>query len=206
MVIDISQNLVVSIFYRSCWAFFGYFTGIVQRLTRKSTVYNYSLTIVSIITALMLFGTRFSDWKHERDFGNAEANNDYFKYFNGQYEYEKKLAFDKLSTKFVSPNDFRILGNFTDTKDSFINGKTRTIYSMTYFYQKKDDKDYYKALFTIFDGKAELLTYDEALNLNDYSKIVRFSREVKVTLTNTWRELPDSVKAQIQKEFPELSD
>lgn len=186
--------------------FFGYLTVTVQKLTRKRIAYNYSLTIVSLIAALMLFGTRYSDWKHERDFGNIEANNDYFKYFTGQYEYEKKLAFDILSTKFVGSNDFRILGNFTDTNDSIINGDMRTVYSMTYFYQKKGDENFYKAIFTVFDGKANLLNYDEVLNLNDYSKIVRFGRDVRVTLTKAWRELPDSVKKQIQKEFPELSD
>lgn len=186
--------------------FFGYLTIRIQKLTSKNVVYNYSFTIVSVITALMLFGTQYSDWKHERDFGNIEANKDYFKYSNDQYEYEKNLAFDTLSTKFTNLNDFRIIGIFTDTKDSSINGDTVTVYSMTYFYKRKDDKNYYKAIFSIFDGTVKLLNYDEILNIEDYSKIVRFSREVKVTLNNAWRELPDSVKKQIQKEFPDLSD
>jgi len=44
------------------------------------------------------------------------------------------------------------------------------------------------------------------LNLDDYSKIVRFTRGVKKTFTDAWRKLPDSVKQRIQNEFPDLSD
>lgn len=184
--------------------FFSFLTIVVQKPARRSIVYNYALIIVSAGTALLLFGTRYSEWKHERDFGNSEANSDYFKYSEGPYEYEKKVAFDTLSTKFNTPNDFRILGSFTDTKDSTVNGYTQTLYSILYYYQKKDDPNSYKAAFDVFNSKANLLYYDRALNVEDYSRIVRFSREVKTTFTEAWRQLPDSVKERIQMEFPDL--
>ena len=186
--------------------FFGYLTVRVQKLTRKSVGYNYCLAIVSVIVALLLFGTRYTNWKYERNHGNIEANKDFFKYFSGQYEYQVKLAFDTLSTKFVHPNDFRILGNFTEIKDSSINGESRTVYLMTYFYQRKIDRNYYKANFTVFNDTVNLLNLDEPLNLDDYSTIVRFGEEGKTTFTKAWRQLPDSVKELIKKELPEFSD
>lgn len=184
--------------------FFSFLTIAVQKPPRRSIVYNYCFIIVSVVAALLLFDAPYSEWKHERDFGNSEANSDYFKYFAGSYEYEQKLAFGTLSAKFNSSNDFRILGNFTDTKDSSINGEMRTLYAITFFYQKKDDLNYYKAVFDVLNNTANLRYYDRVLTLEDYSRIVRFSRKMKTTFTEAWRQLPDSVKERIQKEFPDL--
>jgi hypothetical protein len=182
--------------------FFAYLTIVVQKPIEKREVFNYSLCIVSVITVLMIFGSQYLDWKHERDFGNIEANEDYFKYYVNQHKYEKKIAFDILSEKFSSRNDFRIAANLSYSKDSLLDGIPRTYFSMTYFYKLQSDKRFYKANFSIFDGKAKLLNYNEPMSLEDYSKLTRSRQKADVDFERTLLELPDSIKQRLQNVFP----
>ena len=184
--------------------FIGLLTIVVQKSINKSKVYHNSRVIVAISFAVITFITLFLNWKHEKNFGNIESNEDYFKYFASESEHQEKIAFDSLSNKFNNPNAFKIVGSFNDNKDTNFNGETKTIYFLTLLYQKANDKENFKANFRVLNDTATILYYDQLLDKKDYDKIDTFNMQVKRNFRDAIKQVTDSLRQELKKEFPAL--
>ncbi len=169
--------------------------------------YLYSQIFVSSCFIFFILYTNYSDWQHEKKYGNIETNQDYFKYYEGDDKYEKKIAFDTLITKFSNPNEIKITGSLCSNKDTIVNGDNRLLYFITLFYKKNNSKTNYKAAFTMLKPNAKILYYDKPFDEADRKKIDSIYQNMKKDVENNLNNIPDSTRRAIEKEVPkELID
>lgn len=145
--------------------FIGFFAFVlIDKKEVKTKVFFYSALVSSGLMALIFTSLPFLKWKHHRDFGNIESNQDHFKYYVGQHKTEEKIAFDSLSKKFADPNSFKIIGASTHGNDTTINGIKDTILFISLRYTKKQSQLKYKADFMVFNDQATMIFFDKPVS------------------------------------------
>ena len=172
----------------------------------KQKIFNVSFIISFIGFATIISLSKYSNWRHRKDFGNIEANQDYFKYFAGDYVIEEKIAFDSLSKLLVDSNSFRITGTSVKAIDTTVNGHAETTYFTTFHYRKESQKLHFKAQFAVLQNIARLIYFDIPFDQNDYHQIDSFHKVVRNSVKESMKVVPDSIKDKIKKDFQDIID
>jgi len=154
---------------------------------KTNKIFITTYIICSSLFGLIILEKYFSSWKHERNFGNIESNEDYFKYFIKDNLDEKKISFDTLLTKFSNPNEIEIQGTMSKTKDSIITNSKNSIYFIRIMYKKNTSKGIYKADFTVYNHIAQMHYYDIPLTESDKKSIMISEQKIK-------KDIKDAIK------------
>lgn len=168
-----------------------------QKPLLKQKVFNVSYLIAFICFTGIIFYFKYSSWRHEKDFGNIEANQDHFKYWDGPYKTEEKIAFDSLSKLLVNPNSFKLTGSKVHGIDTVLNGYKQTIFLTTLIYEKENQEQTLKAKFLVISNTAHLIYFDRPLNQADNRRLDSLGKVVKKTFNESIKFLPDSIKKDI---------
>lgn len=170
----------------------------------KKRIFNisYLVTLVGFIGLTFYF--KYSNWRHKKDFGNIEANQQQFKYYLGPNVREDKIAFDSLSKLFVDPNSFELIGGQARTKDTVINGNSYSTLLTILHYKKEKQKGIFKAEFAVFNNTARMIYFDKPLDDADKVRIDSLEKKVLKDFNDGMKILPDSIKKEMEKDFSNL--
>lgn len=186
-------------------AFFGWLTIRIQGTQRPLRVYRNAQWIVSFVVLTLFVLSSYQKWKHERDFGNAEANADYFRYGAGAGEYEKQIAYDSLLARFGGDaNAFRIQGSETQSRDTVWKDQAAVLYEVTYYYWKGRKESFCKAKARVLGNEASLVYFNRPLDAADLIRIRTQNEEEKELVRKALHSLPDSMQRQLRADMPEM--
>ena len=172
----------------------------------KQKVFNISYSIAFICFIVTSFYLKYSSWRHKKDFGNIEANQNHFKYFAGDYGIEEKIAFDSLSKILVDPNSFELTGGSVQGIDTILNGNKQTIFFTTLRYKKENKETTLKAKFAVINNTAQLIYYDIPLDNEDNIRIDSLGKDVIKKFNEAMKVVPDSFRKEIKKDFQDIMD
>jgi hypothetical protein len=172
----------------------------------KQKIFNITYLIAFLGFVATSFYFKYTSWRHKRDFGNIEANQDHFKYFGGQYATEEKVAFDSLSKILVDPNSFELTGGNVHGIDTILNGHKQTIFFTTLRYKKENQETTLKAKFAVINNTAQLIYYDIPLDKEDNYRIDSLGKAVIKNFNDAMKVIPDSLKKEIKKDFGDIMD
>jgi len=172
---------------------------------KKSKIFKACSTLAFIGFTIIVFNVRFSDWKHQRDFGNIESNKDYLAYLVIGYEAEVHIAFDTLSKIMGNPNSFKLTGHHVQENDTLLNGIITKSYLVQLRYMRNNDQKKYKALVMFLNDRAQLVAYNKLLDKADRIQIDSVNQIGEKGLRDL-KKLPDSVKDRLGDDFKEMID
>jgi hypothetical protein len=169
---------------------------------KKQVAFNISYLVIFLCFAVITFYYKYSFWRHQKNFGNIEANKREIKYF----AIEEKVAFDSLSKLLVDPNSFELTGGSVSGIDTVLDGHKQTILFSTLQYRKGNQKTVFKSRFAIINSTAHLIYYDVPLDREDKRIIDSSWNAVIENYKKAMKAMPDSIKKRIDKEFKEVAD
>jgi hypothetical protein len=175
--------------------------SILEKPQLKQKIFNISYSVAFIGFVFTTLYLQYSSWRHKRDFGNIEANQDHFKNSSGPYMAEEKIAFDSLSKLLVDPNSFKLVGGRIDTRDTILDGHAQTIIYSMLRYRKENQEATLKAKFAVINNTAHLIYYDIPLDREDNIVIDSIRQAVIDSVNNAIKAIPDSLKKEIKKNF-----
>lgn len=186
----------------------GLFTGYVIRVfagkPRSLKLNMIGLLVATVAMLALSFNFLYRDWRHERNFGNTEENHAHFRFPNGGYEREERIAFDSLEHLMGDPNSFLITGGSLKGHDTVINGSANTIYYIVFRYTQKNAPGTYQSKFAVINSHAYLLYHERPLNGADYRLIEKNTQKVIDKAREAAQYAPDSLKQVIDENFGEL--
>jgi hypothetical protein len=177
-----------------------------EKVERKAKIFYNCALFTSIGFGLIILSAEIVDWKHQKDLGNIESNEDYFKYFVDQNKSEKKIAFDSLIKKFKDPNDIKIIGTEINWSDTTIGGSKDTIYFLKYLYNKNYKEGKFEADLTIFKNAAHVNSYDKLLTKSEEHRLDSIHKKGIHNLKEAIKNAPDSIRKIANDNFKEVLD
>jgi len=181
----------------------GQFIGFIVNLASKKSqikqkvfIFSYSIAFVGVVG--VIFHLNYSLWRHERDYGFIEDNQDHFKYFGGPNMIQEKIAFDSLSNILLDPNSFLLNGGSMHKLDTTINGTTDTLYLTTLRYIKRGQEITWKAQFAVWKNTAKLIYHDVPLNKDDKARIDSLGRISIKNINDCMKILSEYPKKEIK--------
>ena len=173
---------------------------VVNDSTKNKKVFTTAQVISGCILFSVLLYNHVSKWNHKRNYGNIEANQDYFKYFIKNNRNEKKISFDTLLTKFSDPNYIELTGSMSEKKDTVINGDTNQLLYIRLMYKKKNLEETLKADFTVSNSIAQMHYYDIPLSESDKKRIFVQEQQINKTLKDATRIVEEMTKKRKEEQ------
>lgn len=98
---------ILPIFFILVGQIIGYVISLgIEETLLKKRIFNISYLVVLVGFIGLKIYFKYSNWRHKKDFGNIETNEQQFKHYLGPNAREDKIAFDSLSKLLVDPNSF----------------------------------------------------------------------------------------------------
>lgn len=184
------------------FALFGQITGLIgsvftvnQKKKKRSFLIMYIISSSAFVS--FIFFSKYSYWRHNKDYGNIESNKSAIKFFHDGYKREVSVAFLKLESQFKNPNSIRVKGISVSHRDTLVNGYAETAYTFRFTYLIVPDTTKFFSEILVVENEPHLLTLNSILRDADLEKFNNFPIEAMKNIKEGLDMLPDSIQKDI---------